>query len=80
MPGVVGLEVHETIMRGVFAGREQESLIAKARWFRTLTVEERLEYVCEMADFILENQPDLARRRDAQAFTGRVRVLELPRR
>lgn len=66
-------------MRGVFSGREQESLEAKVLWFRTLSVEERLAYACEMADFILENQPDLARRRDAQTLKGRVRVLELPR-
>ena len=67
-------------MRGVFFGREQETLLAKARWFRSLTLEERMDYLCEMTDLIFENQPDLARKRHAQSITGRVRVLELPRR
>ena len=65
-------------MRGVFSGREQESPEAKVRWFRTLTDEERFAYACEMADFILENQPDLARRRPVNTVTGHYKILELP--
>ena len=61
--------------------REQESLAAaKARWFRSLTIEERMDYFCEMMDLILELNPDIIQKKHAEPIPGRVQVLTLPRR
>ncbi len=37
--------------------REAETLEAKAHWFRSLTVEERMDMLCEFTDLIFEPQP-----------------------
>ena len=65
--------------RGVFHGREQETPGAKARWFQSLSIEERMEYLCMMTDLILENNPRVELR-NAQPVAGRIRVVTLPRR
>jgi hypothetical protein len=64
---------------GVFHGRELETLEAKARWFQSLSLEERMEYLCAVTDLILENQPRLAERNHAEPVTGRIRVIGNPR-
>ena len=60
--------------------RQEETPEAKALWFQSLSVEERMELLCEWTDLILENNPGILERKSAQPITGRVRVLELPRR
>jgi hypothetical protein len=62
--------------------RAEESLEAKARWFQSLTLEERMETFCEMMDLIMEINPSVAERknRDARPLSGSFRVLELPGR
>ena len=60
--------------------REEESLEAKARWFQSLTLEERMDYLCAITDLILENNPGIVNQRNAQPIPGRVQVLTLPRR
>ena len=60
--------------------RQEETPEAKALWFQGLSVEERMELLCEWTDLILENNPGILERKSAQPITGRVRVLELPRR
>ena len=64
---------------GVFHGRELETLEAKAHWFQALSLEERMEYLCEVTDLILENQPRLGERNHAEPVTGRIRVVRNPR-
>ena len=36
---------------------EDETPEAKARWFRSLTVDERIAMLCAWTDLILENNP-----------------------
>jgi hypothetical protein len=55
--------------------RADESLEAKARWFRSLSVEERLEVLCELTDLALSVNPDLPKRKHAESVPGRVQVL-----
>ncbi len=55
--------------------RESETPEAKARWFRSLPVSERMELLCEFTDLALSVNPDLPMRKDAQPSHGRVRVL-----
>jgi hypothetical protein len=60
--------------------REEESPEAKARWFQSLSFEERMELLCEFTDLVLENDPGVAEREDVEPSPGRVRVLSVPRR
>ncbi len=38
---------------------EEETIEAKARWFQSLSVERRIELLCEYTDFILELNPKI---------------------
>ena len=53
-------------------------IVAKAALFQTLTVEERMEYLCEFTEMILENNPGMADK-DDPAPSERVRIVSLPR-
>jgi hypothetical protein len=59
---------------------EDESFEAKALWFQSLTIEERLELFDEITEMALELNPDLANGTDAETPSERLRVLTLPRR
>jgi len=54
---------------------EEETIEAKARWFQSLTVEERMEIFCEITELALSANPDLMDKKDAQPIPGRVQVL-----
>ena len=54
---------------------KDESIEAKVRWFRALTLSERMEILCNYTDLALELNPDLAGKKDAQSIKGRVRIL-----
>jgi len=58
--------------------RNDESLEAKARWFRSLSMAERLAYLGSITDLALKADPDLAKKKHARPAQGRVRVLTLP--
>ena len=66
-------------MFGISHSREAETPEAKARWFQSLSLEERMEYLCVMTDLVLENNPRILDRKHAQPTSGRIRVLTLPR-
>ncbi len=55
--------------------RAEESPEAKARWFQSLSLPERMTLLCQFVDLALTNNPQLADRKDAQPIKGRVRVL-----
>lgn len=57
--------------------REAETPEAKARWFRSLSVEERMDYLCAITGLVLENNPRIPDRKHAQPTSGRVRVLSI---
>ncbi len=57
--------------------RSDESWEAKAQWFRSLSLADRIEVFCELTELILENQPDLIRKKPhAEPIPGRIQVLE----
>jgi hypothetical protein len=63
----------------VLHGWDAESPEAKARWFQSLTMEERLEVFNEFYELAVCINPGLRdKKAHAQKFEGRVRVLELP--
>lgn len=55
---------------------EDESPEAKARWFQSLSLAERMDMLCFFTDMILENNPLIVENRDVKSLTGRVQVLE----
>ena len=54
---------------------EEETPEAKARWFQSLSLSERMDMLCFFTDLVLENNPRIVERKDAEPVTGRVRVL-----
>jgi len=63
---------------GISHSLEEESIEAKARWFRSLSPEQRMAMLMEWTELVLENNPGLIGVKDAVAVEGRIRVLELP--
>lgn len=55
--------------------RQDETPEAKARWFQSLTLTERMELLCSFTELLLAANPELVEKRDAQPIEGRVRVL-----
>jgi len=51
---------------------------AKARWFQSLTLSERMELLCAFTDLALEANPELPSRKYAQPIEGRIQVLTEP--
>ena len=60
--------------------RNDETLEAKARWFQSLSLAERMELLCAFTDLALSANPALADVKNAQQAQGRVRILATPRR
>jgi hypothetical protein len=54
---------------------EEETPEAKARWFQSLSLPERMDMLCFFTDMILENNPQIVENRDAKSITGRIQVL-----
>jgi hypothetical protein len=55
--------------------RSEETPEAKARWFKSLSVEERMEILCAFTDLILAVNPGIVEARDAQQAQRRIRVV-----
>jgi hypothetical protein len=55
--------------------REDETIEAKARWFQSMSLSERMDMLCLFTDFILANCPNIAERKYAQPASGRVCIL-----
>ncbi len=55
--------------------RADETIEAKARWFQSLSLAERMDMLCQFTDFILANNPNIAERKYAQPASGRVCIV-----
>jgi hypothetical protein len=66
---------------GVSHDRSEEDIMAKAAWFQSLPLEERMALLCEYTDLILENNPGLAHQAkpDDPPPSERIRIVSLPR-
>ena len=62
----------------VFHDRVAETPEAKARWFQALSLEERMEPLCEFTDLILANNPRILDRVHAEPAPGRVQIISAP--
>jgi hypothetical protein len=64
-------------MLGISHSRTAETPEEKARWFQSLSLEERMEYLCAITDLVLENNRHVLDVKDAHPTNGRVQVLTL---
>ena len=55
--------------------RSEETSEAKVRWFRSLSLLERMEMLCEFTDLALSVNPQLQEKKHAEPIAGRVQVL-----
>lgn len=55
--------------------REDESMEAKTRWFKSLSLPERMEMLCSFTDLALTLNPQLPNRKDAQQTKGRIQII-----
>jgi len=62
----------------ILRGWSAESPEAKARWFQSLTINERLDIFCELAELVLAANPKLLDAKHAEPIPGRVQVLTRP--
>ena len=52
-----------------------ESIDAKAKWFKTLSLEERMNMLVAFTNLILENNPEIAKKKHVRPPSDRIRVL-----
>ena len=63
--------------KSVSYGRAEESAEAKARWYQSLPMAERLEVFCSFCDLILSVNPGIVDRKNAEQARKGVRILSL---
>ena len=78
LDGLSNLEIGATVNKTISHDWSEETPEAKARWFQSLTLSERMGLLCSFTDLVLEINPKIAEKKDAQPITGRVRVLRKP--
>jgi len=61
--------------KGISHNRDEETIEAKARWFQSLPLSERMEIMCAFTDLALEINPDLPDRKDAQPINRRFQII-----
>lgn len=55
--------------------RAQETPEAKARWWQSLPLADRMDLFVAFTNLILSQHPDIADARDARQASGRIRIL-----
>jgi hypothetical protein len=55
--------------------RSEETMEAKARWFGSLPLSERMDMLCCFTDLALTVNPTLQERKHAQPIAGRIQVI-----
>ncbi len=52
-----------------------ESIEAKARWFQSLSLEARMDVFVAFTNLILENNPDIVKKKYVRPASERIRVI-----
>ena len=55
--------------------RNDETIEAKTRWFKSLSLSERMEMLCSFVDLALTLNPELSDKKDAQQIKGRIQII-----
>ncbi len=56
-------------------GRKLETIEAKVKWFRSLTMAERMEIFCEFTDLCLAINPNIRKKIETKPIKGRIQVI-----
>jgi hypothetical protein len=67
---------HEFDMSSISHDRDEETPEAKARWFQSLTMEQRLAHFAEFYNLALQLNPDIVSLKDVPPPSARVRIHE----
>ena len=59
--------------------RGDEGIAAKARWFQSLSLEERMNVFVAFTNLILENNPDIVKNKDVRPASERIRIVSKER-
>lgn len=54
---------------------QDETPEAKARWFQTLSLKERMDLLCFFTDMILQNNPKILELKNAKSASRGIRIL-----
>jgi hypothetical protein len=65
------------MIRSISHDIRDESLAAKARWFQSLPLEERMDVFVAFTNLILENNPDVVKQKPLPRASNRVRIISL---
>lgn len=76
--GAATCVAYNDTMNPISHDREDESLRAKVRWFRTLTKAQRLAHFAEFYTLALTLNPEIADRKDVRPPSERVQIIERP--
>ena len=55
--------------------RAEETIEAKALWFRSLSLAERMDLLCAFTELLLMTNPKIVEKKDVEPIEGRVLVL-----
>ncbi len=55
--------------------RSDETIEAKVKWFRSLSLPERMDMLCNFTDIALEINPQLQDKKYAKQIKGRIQIL-----
>ena len=55
--------------------RGDESIEAKVDWFRSLSMQERMDLLCNFTDLTLALNPEILEKKDVQPDKKRIRIL-----
>jgi len=55
--------------------RNEESVESKVRWFKSLSITERMDMLCSFTDIALTLNPKILEKKNAQQIKGRVQII-----
>ncbi len=68
-------EIAEKNSESISHDRDEETLDAKALWYQSLPIEERMEVFCSFTNLLLTLNPSLSDKQDARSPKKRVRIV-----
>ena len=55
--------------------RNEESIESKVGWFKSLSINERMDMLCSFTDIALTLNPKILEKKNAQQIKGRVQII-----
>ena len=55
--------------------RKDEDLASKARWFQSLTLDERMSVFVSFTNLILQNNPDIVKKKYVRPASDRISII-----